>query len=108
MTKARLEEYDSWRILRGSDLMKPKYDIGQKVIVRAAKNQPQSARNSNIGRYAAQIGAVTDYHWISPSGSEVFYIYTVRFGDGQKEIVLHEDEIQADTAKARKRLGLGR
>ena len=88
--------------------MAPKYDIGQKVIVRVAKNQPQSARDSDIGRYAGQIGAVTDYHWISPNGSEVFYIYTVRFGDSQKEIVPHEDEMEADRAKARKRLGLGR
>jgi len=27
---------------------------------------------------------------------EVFYIYTVKIGDDEKEIVLHEDEMEAD------------
>ena len=43
---------------------------------------------------------------ISPRRSEVFYIYTVKFGDGEKEVVLHEDEIEIDTAKTRRRFGL--
>ena len=88
--------------------MEPKYNIGQKVIVKPVKNQSQSARDSDIGHYAGQRGTVANYYWISPDRSRVFYIYTVQFGTGQKEIVLHEDEIEADTAKARKRLGLGR
>ena len=88
--------------------MEPKYNIGQKVIVKPVKDRSQSTRDSDIGRYAGQGGTVTDYYWISPSMSDVFYIYTVQFGTGQKEIVLHEDEIEADTAKARKRLGLSK
>jgi len=90
-------------ILCGSSLMEPKYKIGQKVIIKLVKNQSQSARDSDIERYAGQRGTVTNYYWISPIKGEVFYIYNVQFGSGQKEIVLHEDEIEADTAKARKR-----
>jgi len=86
--------------------MEPKYQIGQNVIIKPVKDQPQSARDSDIGQYAGQRGTVTNYHWISPRAGEVFYIYTVQLGPRQKEIVLHEDEIEADTAKARRRFGL--
>ena len=88
--------------------MEPKYNIGQKVIVKPAKNKSQSARDSAIGHYAGQSGTVTNFYWISPSRGKVFYIYTVQFGTGQKEIVLHEDEIETDTLKARKKLGLSK
>ena len=88
--------------------MAARYNIGQKVIVKPVKNQSRSARDSAIGYYAGQRGTVTNFYWISPNRGEVFYIYTVQFGTGQKEIVLHEDEIEADTLKARKNLGLSR
>ena len=88
--------------------MEPKYNIGQNVIVKPVKNQSQSTRDSDIGYYGGQGGIVTNYYWINPNMGEVFYIYTVQFGFGQKEIVLHEDEIEADTLKARKRMGLKR
>jgi len=87
----------------GSSSMEPKYKIGQKVIVIPVKNQSQSARDSDIEHYAGQSGAVTNYYWISPIKGKVFYIYTIQFGTGQKEIILHEDEIEADTVKARKK-----
>ncbi len=58
-----------------------------------------SARDSDIEKYAGQSGTVTNYYWISPQGGEVFYVYMVKIGAGKKEIVLHEDEIQADKAK---------
>ena len=45
--------------------------------------------------YAGQSGKVTNYYWITPPSGEVFYIYTVRIGTGYKEVVLHEDEIEA-------------
>ena len=89
--------------LYGSSLMEPKYKIGQKVIAKPVKSQSQSVRDSDIGQYVEQRGTVTNYYWISPIEGEVFYIYTVQFGTGQKEIVLHEDEIEADTVKARKK-----
>jgi hypothetical protein len=75
----------------------PKYEIGQKVIIKPIK-EPASPRESDIDSYAGQIGEVTDYYWISPRTSTVFYIYTVRVGTGYKEVVLHEDEIEACVA----------
>ena len=44
--------------------------------------------------YAGQSGEVTDLYSISPSTSEVFYIYMVRVETDNRAIVLHEDEIQ--------------
>ncbi len=79
--------------------MEPKYQIGQKVIVKQFKAKLPSARDSDIGQYAGQSGTVTNYYWISPNRGEVFYIYTVKISTSQKEIVLHEDEIEADKAK---------
>jgi len=79
--------------------MESKYQIGQKVIVKQFKTKLPSARDFDIGQYANQSGVVTHYHWISPSRGEVFYIYTAKIGTGQREIVLHEDEIKADKAK---------
>jgi len=76
--------------------MEPKYKIGQRVIAKLVKSQSLSARDSDIGQYAGQIGIVTDYYWIRPDAGEVFFIYTVKMGDSQEEIVLYEDEIQAD------------
>jgi len=54
-----------------------------------------SPRDCAIDAYAGQIGEVTNYYWISPHHSEVFYIYIVRVGSGYKEVALHEDEIEA-------------
>ncbi len=84
---------------RGSSLMEPKYQIGQKVIVKQFKTKLPSARDFDIGQYANQSGIVTDYYWTSPSRGEVFYIYTVKIGTDQRKIVLHEDEIKADKTK---------
>ena len=78
------------------DLMEPKYKLGQKVIIKPVKNLTLSARDSDIGQYAGQSGIVTDYYWLRPNMGEVFYIYTVKIGDDEKEIVLYEDEMEAD------------
>lgn len=78
--------------------MGPKYDIGQRVIIRPVDEQNLSTREYDIAQYAGNIGEVTNYHWISPGTSEVFYIYTVRIGTGYKEMVLYEDEIETHRA----------
>jgi hypothetical protein len=75
--------------------MEPKYKLGQEVIIKPVKNQPLSARESDIGQYVGQSGIVTDYYWLKPNTGGVFYVYTVKIGDIQKEIVLHEDEMKA-------------
>ncbi len=75
--------------------MSPKYEIGQKVIVRPVNEQPSSKRGDDIESYAGQIGEVSNYYWISPRTGQVFFIYTVRVGVDYKEVVLYEDEIEA-------------
>jgi hypothetical protein len=76
--------------------MKPKYKIGQRVVAKLDKSQALSARSSGIERYVGQSGIVTDFYWIRPDAGEVFFIYTVKMGESQEEIVLYEDEMTAD------------
>ena len=76
--------------------MESKYKIGQRVIAKPVKGQTLSARDSDVERYAGQSGIVTDYYWIRPNAGEVFFIYTLKMGEGQEEIVLYEDEMEAD------------
>ncbi len=76
--------------------MESKYKIGQRVIAKPVKSQTLSARSSGIEQYVGQSGIVTDYYWIRPNAGGVFFIYTVKMGDGQEEIVLYEDEMEAD------------
>lgn len=75
--------------------MSAKYQIGQKIIIKPIDNQRLSPRDCALEPYAGQSGEIIDYYWISPRINEVFYIYTVRVGEGKHEIVLHEDEIEA-------------
>lgn len=75
--------------------MAPKYNIGQKVTIAPVQNQNLSSRDSDIGTYAGKSGTVADYYWITPNSGEAFYIYTVQIEAERKDIVLHEDEIQA-------------
>ncbi len=76
--------------------MESKYEIGQRIIAKLDKSQALSARSSGIEQYVGQSGIVTDFYWIRPSAGQVFFIYTVKMGESQEEIVLYEDEIQAD------------
>jgi len=76
--------------------MVPRYEIGQKVVIAPAKNQRLSPRDSDMEAYVGQSGTITDYYWISSNKGEVFYVYTVQIASGEKEVVLHEDELAAD------------
>ena len=78
--------------------MAPKYDIGQKVQIKQTKDLHSSLRDSGLEPYAGLVGEIINYHWLSPSKGEVFYIYTVQLMTDSKETVLHEDEIQAHVA----------
>jgi hypothetical protein len=86
--------YDSQKTTEGNTVV-PKYEIGQKVIIRPVNDQRLSLRESDIESYAGQIGEISDYYWISPRTGKFFYIYTVRVGTDYKEVVLHEDEMEA-------------
>jgi len=79
--------------------MAPKYEIGQKVVITPVKNQLLSPRDSDLEPYAGQVGKVTDYYWVCPNRGEVFYIYTVQMETDRKEVVLHEDELEAYIAQ---------
>ena len=74
--------------------MEPKYKIGQKVKVRKLEPNSSALRDAEISQYANETGIVTNYHFLCPHWGDVFYIYTVQFNAGQKDIVLHEDEIK--------------
>ncbi len=74
--------------------MSPKYEVGQKVIIRPVKEKSLSQREGDIDSYAGQIGEVADYYWVSPRTGKVFYIYTIKAGKDFKELVLHEDEME--------------
>ena len=75
--------------------MEPVYQKGQQVVVRPVKNQSPSLRDVDLEPYAGQRGLVIDFYWISLGGGvRAFYIYTVQIRDSQKEVVLHEDELE--------------
>ena len=75
--------------------MNPKYEIGQKVVVKSNTSQSLSLRDCTIEPFVGQYGHITDYFWINPRANAVFYIYNVRVGEDYKEIALYEDEIEA-------------
>jgi hypothetical protein len=76
--------------------MGPKFVKGQKITIVPVKNRPASPRDSDIEPYIGLTGQVTDYYWVCPrAGERAFYIYTVRIGESKKEVVVHEDEIEA-------------
>ena len=75
--------------------MGPKYDVGQRVIIRPVAGEPLSQRESDVESYAGQVGEVSSYYWISPRTSDIFFIYRVRVGEDFKEVVLYEDELEA-------------
>ena len=69
------------------------YEIGQKVMIKLVSDQGLSIRAAALQPYVGQTGIIIDYHWIEPPTGNVFYLYTVRVDDSNKEIVLHEDEL---------------
>jgi hypothetical protein len=74
--------------------MGARYKKGQKVAIVPTKSQQSSPRDAAIEPYIGQSGEIVDYYWIRP-GTDIFYIYTVRISGSKKEVVVHEDEIEA-------------
>jgi len=77
--------------------LEPKFQIGQRVTVRRPKSGSSALRDAEITQNANKVGVVTNYYSISPNWGNVFYIYTVKIGQGQRDVVLHEDEIRGVT-----------
>ena len=81
-----------------SNSMAQRYKNGQKVVVTPVKNQQSSSMDYGLEPYAGQIGEVVNYHWLSPTGGSVFYLYTVRMETDGSEVVVHEDELESYVA----------
>jgi len=80
--------------IRRGNHMPAKYEIGQRVAIRPVSEQSLSPRDSALRQYASLTGEISNYHWMRPPIGEVFYLYTVRIGTSNKDIVLYEDEIE--------------
>jgi hypothetical protein len=77
------------------NVMEPKYVVGQKVIIQPVAEKGLTQRENDISSYAGEIGEVSDYYWISPRTGQVFFIYNVRVGASEREVVVYEDELEA-------------
>jgi hypothetical protein len=73
---------------------RPKYVVGQKVIIQPVSDQSANRREDEINEYAGQVGEVSNYYWINPRNHQVFYMYHVQVGEQRKEIAVYEDELE--------------
>jgi hypothetical protein len=80
----------------------PRYQVRQKVVIRPSASQSPDPRGSTLDKYAGQVGTIIDYYWVSTHLSGIFYIYSVKVGPDNKEIVVHEDEIEGLTSVSSK------
>jgi hypothetical protein len=81
-----------------NNVVKPRYIKGQQVIIQPVTETGLSRRESDINKYAGQVGTVSHYYWIRPRNGQVFYIYNVRVGSNKKEIAVYEDEMEPKLA----------
>ena len=73
---------------------RPKYVKGQKVIIQPVGGPGTSQRENELTRYAGEVGEISNYYWINPRNSQIFYMYNVKVGEHRKEIAVYEDEIE--------------
>lgn len=74
--------------------MSEKFTVGEKVIIRPASDETLQTRDAALESFEGQAGEVVGSYSISPTPGQVFYIYSVSIGPGNKKVVLHEDEIE--------------
>jgi hypothetical protein len=79
--------------------MSEKFKVGEKIIVKPSVDEAPSTRDVALESFDGQTGEVLGFYSLSPTPGQVFYIYTVAIGSGSKKVVLHEDEIEAQTAQ---------
>ncbi len=75
--------------------MEPKYTVGQRVIIQPVSEDGLTKRENDVSAYAGEIGEVADFFWISPRTGQIFFIYNVRVGASEREVVVYEDELEA-------------
>ncbi len=76
--------------------MGPKFAIGQRVVINPVSEKGLTQRDNDVTIYAGQVGQVSNFYSISPSAGQIFHIYKVRVGREKKEIVVYEDEMEAN------------
>ncbi len=74
--------------------VRPKYVVGQKVIIQPVSEQGATKRENEINQYAGQVGEISNFYWINPRNGQVFYMYNVQVGEHRKEIAVYEDELE--------------
>ncbi|MFC1872485.1 hypothetical protein ACFLYV_02040 [Chloroflexota bacterium] len=74
--------------------MDAKYHVGQEVVVYPVDEVHDAVRGGYVNRLSGHVGQVKEYFWINPNPGSYFYVYTVKLGSGNEEVVLHEDEIE--------------
>ena len=74
--------------------MTGKFEKGQKVIIRPAGENPGSPRDASLEPYVGRNAQVTDFYRITFRDGKSVYLYTVQTEKDQKELVLHEDELE--------------
>ncbi len=75
----------------------PKYKPGQQVRITKPIDCPSaSLRDCTLEPYIGRTGRITKFFWIGPRPGEIFFVYlvSVRVNDREKEILLHEDEME--------------
>jgi hypothetical protein len=75
----------------------PRYKLGQQVIVTKPAGSPSSSmRDCTLEPYIGHTGRVTKCYWIGTHTSDVFFVYvvSVKINGKEKEIILHEDEVE--------------
>ena len=81
----------------------PKYKLGQQVMItKPVDTSAPSLRDSTLEPYVGRTGRVKKCYWIGPRTSELFFVYVigVEINGREKEIILHEDEIEMTFASA--------
>ena len=74
--------------------MGPRYNVGQKVVIHPVSEKGLTQRESDVSRFAGQVGHVSNLYSISPNAGQIFHIYRVRVGPQKTEIVVYEDEME--------------
>lgn len=81
----------------------PKYKVGQQVMItKPVDPSATSMRDCTIEPYLGRTGRVKKYYSIGPRPGQMFFIYSVAIdvNGREKEITLHEDEIEMTFASA--------
>ena len=74
--------------------IRPRYVKGQRVVIKPVDEAGVTKRENDVNEYSGVVGEITNYYYMSLHTGQVFFIYNVRVGKEQKEIVVYEDELE--------------